>query len=306
MRVLVATLTFRRPDDLAAILPLLVEQAAGSPDDVEILVVDNDPEAGARDAVLAFAQDHPIVTYEHAPVPGIAAARNVALASASGHDVLVFIDDDERPIEGWLDYLLATYREFHSAAVVGPVISRFDVDPDNWIVSGGFFNRRRLKTGTAVDLVATNNLLLDVEQIRQRDLTFDERFGLSGGSDTLFARLLHRSHGVMIWCDEAIVYDIVPASRSTRSWVVRRAFRSGNTWMRTSLQMSETTRERATVRIGLAARGLARVLAGSGRIALGALTGRIDHRARGTRTVARGAGLVAGAVGTVYSEYKRN
>ncbi|RIJ56352.1 hypothetical protein DZG02_15370, partial [Clavibacter lycopersici] len=53
--VVIAVLTYRRPRDIAAVLPMLVDQAAsvGGTARVRILVVDNDPEAGARAAVAA-------------------------------------------------------------------------------------------------------------------------------------------------------------------------------------------------------------------------------------------------------------
>jgi hypothetical protein len=52
-------------------------------------------------------------------------------------------------------------------------------------------------------------------------------------------------------------------------------------------------------------RGLVRALGGTGRIAVGVATGSLAHRAKGTRTLARGAGMVAGAFGWSYQEYAR-
>ena len=72
-----------------------------------MLVVDNDPAASARSACTGF---HPAVRYVHEPRPGIAAARSRALREAGEHDVLVFIDDDERPSAGWLRSLLDTFE----------------------------------------------------------------------------------------------------------------------------------------------------------------------------------------------------
>src|SRR3990170_4562228 len=206
LRVLVVALTYKRPDDLRELVPALVEQVRAVEDDARVLVVDNDPDASAAELVESLSSDG-IVDYAHAPVPGIASARNVALTRAADYDVVVFIDDDERPVSGWLRLLIDTYKEHRSAAVVGPVVSRYAIDPDPWITAGRFFDRRRLPTGTSVDLAATNNLLLDVRQIRALGLAFDERFGLSGGSDTLFTRQLHARGGTMIWCDEALVLD---------------------------------------------------------------------------------------------------
>ncbi|WP_235929107.1 glycosyltransferase [Marisediminicola senii] len=304
-RILIVALTHQRNDDLGALLPMLLAQAQSIRDaHASVLVVDNDPAGGARCLVEAHGEPDTI-EYLHVPSPGIAAARNAALAAAASTDLLVFIDDDERPVEQWLQHLVRVWRQTGSAAVVGPVVSEFADELDPWIVAGRFFDRRRMPTGTAVDTAATNNLLLDMEQVRSLRLAFDERFGLSGGSDTLFTRQLHDRGGVMTWCDEAIVIDVVPSARLTRSWVMRRAFRSGNTWMRTSLVLAPTPLHSGFARIWLGIRGAVRVLGGAFRVVAGMVTKRMDLRARGARTVARGAGILAGSVGSTYVEYRR-
>ncbi|NEM89974.1 glycosyltransferase family 2 protein [Galbitalea soli] len=306
-RILLVSLTFKRPEDLRAILPKLVEQAESVDAEVEILIVDNDPDGGAEDSVRGFAGTTAIVvSYVHEPHPGIVAARNRALAEAAHHDILVFIDDDERPLEGWLDHLLETWRRYSPAAVVGAVISEYASEPDPWLAAGRFFDRRRLPTGTPITVFATNNLLLDLRRVRAAGVRFDERFGLTGGSDTLFSRQLAARGGALVWCDEAVVVDMVPDDRLTRSWVLRRAYRSGNSWTRTSLALEVTALGRLRVRASVAPRGFVRVLGGSVQAALGRLTGSLSHQARGARTRARGAGMLAGAVGSVYAEYRRD
>jgi succinoglycan biosynthesis protein ExoM len=310
LHVRVAVLTYKRPQDIADALPRLLTQAESvAAGDVvsDIIVVDNDPEGSARGFVEGFASTHPkvAVIYENEVSPGISAARNRALSTAEGVDILVFIDDDERPSERWLALLLETYRSYGSAAVVGPVISEYEVEPDAWVASGRFFDRRRMPTGTELDVAATNNLLLDLGQIRAMELTFDAQFGLSGGGDTMFTRTLHARGGKLIWCDEAIVIDIVPASRVTRDWVLRRAFRSGSSWSVTSLKLADSVKDRVLVKLRLTGRGSVRVAGGAIRFVAGTVGRSMAQRAKGQRTIARGAGMLSGAWGYVYSEYKR-
>ncbi len=298
--VVVAMLTYRRPVDLAEAVPRILPhtEAAGA----SLLIVDNDPGGSARSAVSAFGDR---VDYVNETRPGIAAARNRALDEAADDALLIFIDDDERPTAGWLDLLLSTHAEHRSAAVVGPVVSEYEVEPDRWVAAGRFFDRRRLPTGTSVEVAATNNLLLDLTQVHAHGLRFDEAFGASGGSDTLFTRRLARAGGRMIWCDEAVVIDKVPASRVSRDWVLRRAFRSGNSWTRTSLEMAPSIPRRTLIRLQTAAIGAARIGAGAASVLLGTVTRRLSRRVRGIRTIARGAGMAAGAFGYVYQEYRR-
>lgn len=307
----IAVLTYRRPDDLEELLPQLVEQCldpGGTAVAPGVLVVDNDPGASARRIVEEFdlALDPRIdVRYVNETVPGISAARNAALDAAAGSDLLIFIDDDERPSPTWLARLLDTYDRHGADAVVGPVISRYEVEPPRWIVAGRFFERRRLATGTPVDVAATNNLLLDLNRVRELGLRFDLGFGTAGGEDTLFTRELHRRGGTMVWCDEAVVVDVVPASRLTRRWVLLRALSSGNSWSLTSVELATGMLPVTVLRLRLTGQGLLRLAGGIAQFLSGVVTASSRRHARGLRTLARGAGMVLGAVGYRYEEYRR-
>jgi len=307
MTVTLAALTFKRPQDLAALLPALAEQASDQSGDYEVgvLIVDNDPDAGARDAVERFAASTPVrVRYSHEAVPNIAAARNRALDLADTR-LLVFLDDDERPSASWLSHLLREFERSRPAAVVGPVVSAFDVEPDSWITAGGFFQRRRLPTGTRIDVAATNNLLLDLDVVRELGLHFDPAFGLTGGEDMLFTRQLRSAGREMVWCDEALVTDVVPAGRTTRRWVTLRALSNGNSWGLTSVALTATPPARLVVRARLVGQGAIRVVGGGARAAAGYVSHRAGDHARGVRTLMRGLGMLGGAVGWRYEEYRR-
>jgi succinoglycan biosynthesis protein ExoM len=312
LSVVIAVLTYKRPDDLRIVLPQLIGQS----DDVRatarvrVLVIDNDPAGSAETTVDAYRTASPPadagrVGYVNETTPGIAAARNRALEGAADDDVLVFIDDDERPTDGWLAGLLTTFRTHGSTAVAGPVVSEYEVEPSPWLAAGDFFSRRRHPTGAPLEVAATNNLLLDMHEIRRMGLTFDVELGLTGGSDTLFTRGIRAAGGTLTWCDEAVVIDVVPASRLTRRWVLRRALRSGNSWSLTSLMLSRNRLARLEQRVRLTATGSVRIAGGFAQLAAGVATRSMRRRARGQRTVARGAGMAAGAWGYVYREYKR-
>ncbi|TNM61047.1 glycosyltransferase [Streptomyces sp. NP160] len=306
--LVVAVLTYRRTDLLLALLPRLLEQTGALHRRAGVLVVDNDPEAGACAAVEAFAAGAGVgeVVYLHEPRPGIAAARNRALQGAGAAELLVFIDDDEVPEPHWLELLVRTFEEHPGAAgVAGAVVSTFEAPLTPWVVAGGFFVRQRHRTGSPLPAAATNNLLLHMPPVRELGLAFDERFGTSGGSDTLFTRQLTAAGHLLVWCDEAVVVDQVPAQRCTASWVVRRALRSGNSWSRTSLALTAGRAARTATWTRLVARGALRIGAGGARAAAGTLLRSPEHQARGVRTAVRGAGMVAGAVGGTYAEYRR-
>lgn len=302
--LIIAVLTFRRPADLAGLLPELERQRADAGGrSVEVLVVDNDPEASGRAVVEQYAGTG--VRYVHEPRPGIANGRNRALEEAGAARLLVFIDDDERPAAGWLAALLRMYERTGAAAVTGPVLPDYEGEPDPWLVAAGIFVRKEYADGHELPAAGTGNLLLDLDQVRELGLRFDDRFGLTGGSDTLFTRTLVAGGRRIVYAAGARVVDKVPAGRMTRSWGRRRYYRVGNTWSRTSVELARNPLQRSLTRLRLTARGSARLAFGLARTALGVVGRDLGHRARGERAIVRGAGMVAGAWGSVYHEYRR-
>ena len=297
--LVVAMLTYRRPQDLAVAVPAFLAEL---PTDgtAALLVVDNDPDASAAGFVAGHGD--PRVRYVHEPEPGIAAGRNRALEETASARLLIFVDDDERPVAGWLGHLLATREATGASMVAGAVVSEYAHEPQGWLAAGRFFDRLRRPTGSAVPVAATNNLLLTVADLA--GLRFDPAFGLTGGSDTLFTRTLTDRGLRLVWCDEAVVIDAVPAERLTREWVLRRARRLGNGNARVDVTLASGPR-RLAVRARWLVRGAVRVAAGGARHLVGRATGNLTHDARGLRTLERGRGMIGGALGSVVSEYHR-
>lgn len=321
-RLVVAVLTYRRPERIAALVPVLVEQAAdlrrqaGGPL-VSVLVVDNDAagtgavavaEAVAEAANGQGADEAWPVTTVVEPEPGISAARNRALRASADQDLLVFVDDDEVPHAGWLHSLWATYQDTGAAAVAGPVSSRYAVEPDPWVVAGGFYDRAHrsgLRTGTVVASAATNNLLLDLRVVRRTGLSFDPALGLSGGEDTLFTSALTAAGGRIVWCAEAVVSDVVPADRLTRAYLIARTAGLANASARVTLLLAPDRGRRAVVRARLLAAGLARGALGAFGIAVAAVRSDVGRDAHGRRALARSRGELLAAFGKVLLPYAR-
>ncbi|MBM7806996.1 glycosyltransferase involved in cell wall biosynthesis [Geodermatophilus bullaregiensis] len=313
----VAVTTYRRPRDLEELLPSLIDQLREVRDRFRvpvrggIVVVDNDPERSAQEVVRAISAQHLERTgiglrYEVEPEPGIAAARNRALASAEESRILVFIDDDERPEPEWLMRLLETWVSSRAAAVAGPVLPQYLTQPHPWVLAGDFYVTRRLQTGVDIGVAGGGNLLLDLADVRQQGIRFDEAVGLAGGEDNLFTTRLGRAGARMIWCAEARVMERVPPERTTLQWVLQRSWSDGNVEARTALRLAPRSGERLVQRLRGLWRGFLRVTAGLARAVLGAVLLSPRHQARGTRTLLRGAGMVAGALGLTHQHYARH
>ena len=335
MHLTIAMLTYRRNDYLAQVIPELLAQADDVCDaqtTVSVLIVDNDPQAGARAVVEAAraalggeqpeaaesagaADSDAAVTsrlvYVHEPEPGIVAGRNRALSQAHGSDALVFIDDDEIPSPGWLKALVSTWRAQGCAAVTGPTPPTFEGDPSAWVVASGAFDSWEAADGAQVRSADTGNLLLDLAVVEGLGLRFDPRYGLTGGEDSLFTRQLTRAGGVIRFAAGAVVTKRVPAARARRTWVLERSLRSGSSWARVRIDTAGPTDgalgglARLRLRLGYGVKGLAKAGVDGARAGVARIRGDVPAQARYEVSSRGGLGMVVGALGGHVREYSR-
>jgi len=308
VRVAVCVITYQRPEGLRRLLEGLAGltfHKTGSPD-LRIAVVDNDAAGSARALCGKFAWGFPWpLTYRVEPRRGIPFARNASVAAAGDADFLVFVDDDEVPEPGWMEELLRVQRATGADVVAGPALPYFDGAVPDWVVRSKFFERARFATGAAVApaFVATNNVLVRrgvLEEIAQGGQVFDERYAMSGGSDTNLFMRVHRAGHRMVWADGAVARDRIPASRARASWILQRAYRFGNTLALCERDLDPSARTR-----------FVRIVKGCGHVVQGllflplAVLGR--HALVGAlRRVCRGAGMLSGTLlGLRYQEYRR-
>lgn len=301
--VVVAVPTCRRPDDLARLLHELGPTIKAARDvfcdtTLEVLVIDNDPGQSAESVVAAAAI---VDRYVVEPTSGVSAVRNRALREAQHADCLVFIDDDETPAdEQWLTRLLEAYSASAAHVVAGPVRTVTAEPMDPWVVAGEFYARRHrlgLETGSPITRAATNNLLLDLDFVRESGVFFDERFGRTGGEDSLFTSELHRRGARMVWCAEALVLDHLPRERQTRSYALARSRGMASAGVRVKLALTPTRGGRTLVRVKSVGVGVVRWLVGGGGAAIGALVRSNRFHALGSRERERGIGSIQAAFG---------
>ena len=335
MHLTSAMLTYRRNDYLAQVIPELLAQADDVCDaqtTVSVLIVDNDPQAGARAVVeaarAALGGEQPEaaessgaadldaaatsrLVYVHEPEPGIVAGRNRALSQAHGSDALVFIDDDEIPSPGWLKALVSTWRAQGCAAVTGPTPPTFEIDPSAWVVASGAFDSWEAADGAQVRSADTGNLLLDLAVVEGMGLRFDPRYGLTGGEDSLFTRQLTRAGGVIRFAAGAVVTKRVPAARARRTWVLERSLRSGSSWARVRIDTAAPDGgasgrlARLRLRLGYGAKGLAKAGIDGARAGVARIRGDVPAQARYEVSSRGGLGMVVGALGVHVREYGR-
>lgn len=297
--VAVAACTYHRPVGLSRLLDGLAALEPAEGVEVRVVIADNDAARGAQEQVAARQGSFPYpLHYVCQPEPGIAAARNAALDAAGEVDAVLFLDDDEWPEPGWLREMLRVWRSSTADVVTATVLPHFEQPPPAWAVRGGFFDRPRFPTGTALHYARTSNVLISAAVLTGSGLRF-RRTGSAGGEDTLFFQQAHDLGHRIVWADDAVVHESVPASRVSRRWLVRRSFRYG-------LTRSELLRQSGASwprRLRRAANGVLTVLSSVVRLAPALVAGDAA-RVAVVQRAAVGTGLVLGAAGIGYDEYK--
>jgi succinoglycan biosynthesis protein ExoM len=296
--------SYQRPEGRERLLHALASSSLPRPaPTVDVVVVDNDPAGSARAVCESARQWLPFdLHYAVEKRRGIPQARNAALSIAIPFaDFVVFTDDDVEPTPGWLAELLRIQTLYRADVVAGPNPPRFLDEPPAWIREGGFFAARRRVTGTLVDTAATHNVLVRCEIFERMDLLFDERLALTGCTDSEFFRRVARVGYRMVWAQEALVYECVPASRATLRWLLQREYRVSN-----GRASPELRRLEGLTGAWVFANGLKCLARGALQLGLAvALRRGAVARVRALQRLASGLGWLTGLCGLRYREYAR-
>jgi glycosyltransferase involved in cell wall biosynthesis len=300
LHIVVSALTFRRPEGVAKLLDTLTRQVMRPerPYDLTVLIVDNDAAASGKETVGRFSDTGAYrLIYVVEPRQGIPVARNRAMDSAPPEtDLFCFLDDDEWPVDDWLDHMLRVREQTGADCVYGPVEPVYPDNRPDYFVKSRVFERKRNADASRIDYAASNNVMFDLRLFRRLNLRFEERMRFTGGTDYLIFNKAYRLGVKIFWANDAVVYDIIPANRMTWKWLLQRQYRLGNTFaLGDALEGSLGER---VYRFGY---GALRV--GLGICLLPTFPFSPRWGMRSLTHILRGAGMVSGILGHAYQEY---
>lgn len=228
-RISIVIPTQRRLEGLRTAVRSALGQAGVDPAGVELVVVDNDAAPSAQPTVAELGQDAPFpVIYVHEPEPGVANARNAALARAGG-DFIAFLDDDEEAPPGWLAALVAAQAGFDADVVFGPVRGRAPPGP---VRHRAYLERFFSREGPAAAGVIDHYYGCGDSFIRRAALP-DPKAPFSairnhiGGEDDLLFGQMQAAGARFAWAPDAWVWEDPVPARLTLRYAIPRAFAYG-------------------------------------------------------------------------------
>jgi len=219
--------TYKRKELLARLIGLLQNQNTRNLFDYSILIVDNDEKKSAEKVIENIQKKSIIkIYYYNEPEQNIALARNKAVDNAKGN-YIAFIDDDEFPIDDWLLKLYESRQKFNVDGVLGPVIPHYEVNPPKWVIKGRFFERPTHATGEVLTWknTRTGNVLMKRAVFSNGENRFNKVF-LTSEDREFFKRMIEKGR-IFAWCNEAYVFETVPANRWKKSFMIKRALFRG-------------------------------------------------------------------------------
>ncbi|WP_374572141.1 glycosyltransferase family 2 protein [Phenylobacterium sp.] len=228
-RISIIIPTQRRLDGLATALRSALAQEGVDPAGLELVVVDNDAVPSAQPAVEALGAGAPFpVIYVHEPEPGVANARNAAMARAGG-EFIAFLDDDEEAPAGWLSALIDAQARYAADVVFGPVRGRA---PEGQVRHRAYLERFFSREGPAEPGVIDHYYGCGDSFLRRSALPDPQRpFSAIrnhiGGEDDLLFGQMKAAGKRFAWAPEAWVWEDPVPARLTLKYAIPRAFAYG-------------------------------------------------------------------------------
>jgi GT2 family glycosyltransferase len=230
--------TYGRPLDAMRCLASVQGQTLSG---LELLLVDNSPDAELRSRIDAFNADAQVrARYVHEPRLGLHNARHAGARAASG-DVLVFTDDDAEFDPDWLRaYARCFERYADMAAAGGRVLPRWEAPPPEWLCRAMRADPRMFPALSLLDLgtefqLTADGIFFGVNMAIRREALFaaggfnPEIFGERwlGDGETGLNRRLWSMRRLVGYVPDALVYHRIGTSRITLGYLRRRQRHEG-------------------------------------------------------------------------------
>ncbi len=290
--------TYKRPQMLEKCLISLQKQITDPHFELALILVDNDADGTANEVFERCKPQFPYeVHYFVHSEKGIAAMRNRVIEESLRikADFLAFIDDDETAEPDWILNHWNGIVKYNADVTAGYVEQLLPDDTPQHMRR--FYHLTKHKSGTLRTSGSTRNILFNLGICRDKGLRFNPALNLTGSSDTFFFEEAYAMGAKIVWVQEAKVYEEMPKSRITKTWLWNRAFRHGN-----SLVVRTQIREGRLKAFRLLPSAIFKLLLGIIEWLLFSFAGK-THRIGKVRRIKNAFGMLSALFGKKYYEY---
>lgn len=229
--VIICTFTYKRLEQLLEAIDAVRGQT--SPPQELVVCVDHNPELFAD---LRQRLGSEVVVVENVGARGASDARNSAIAVAQG-EILVFLDDDAVPEQGWLDALLDPFVEPTVMAVGGSILPFWEVERPAWFpeelgwVFGCDYDGMQ-RSGAIRSPISCNMAVrrapFEIGVLFPSTIRRVGGNAAAGGETEFFFRVANAFPDArFVFAPLACVHHRVPAERCTVRYVLRRSLQEG-------------------------------------------------------------------------------
>jgi len=229
--------TFNR----AALLPITLDSLLAQDypaDRFEIIVANNASTDRTAHLLEEYCARDPRIRYLTERRQGVHYARNSAALVAKG-EILYFTDDDMKADKDLLKELVKVFDlDPQIGSATGKVVGNFDVPPPEWVkrhLINFLLSLTDLNTPEE-QIVSSNDLVFSCHQAIRRSAFF-ECGGFNpentagvwiGDGETGLGIKLKRAGYKFAYTPKSVIYHLIPESRTTLSYLIRRIGNQGN------------------------------------------------------------------------------
>lgn len=238
MKVSVIICTYNRADLLLQSIRAIQKQDFPS-DCYELIVVDNNSTDRTKEIVLDCAASSTLqLRYIFESEQGLSHARNTGIRHAKG-EIVAFVDDDIDAPSSWLTSIVNSFKDPEVVAAGGPIRAMWLSCKPDWLTERwlGFLTINEFAQASETGEYKAPSYPWGANMAFRKDLIcsvgmFSTDLGRVGHSllsceeKDLF-RKIHATGGKVAFSPEAVIHHKIPAERTRKHWLYRRAFWQG-------------------------------------------------------------------------------
>ncbi|HCY35675.1 MAG: hypothetical protein DKM50_06810 [Candidatus Margulisiibacteriota bacterium] len=208
----------------------------------EVIVVDNGSSDNTKQITENFIGKIKNLKYFYEATPGLHVGRHIGLKEAQA-DILVYTDDDIIAFPNWLAGVKESFQNQSADLVGGKILPRFETAPPSWIMD--MWNKRS-DQGQALGYLSLLDFGDEIKEISphyvwgcnfaiRKSILLDaggfhpdgmpqELIRYRGDGETFVSQHVMEKGYKTLYNPKASVYHIVPVSRLTIEYFMRRSF----------------------------------------------------------------------------------